>query len=199
MKTIFYISTPIIVLLILFLWLSGSIGLWSEGIARVANNTKKFTTDKGHVIQGEYSITIDLSNLESNIGKVLYDDGTYKIYVSWVDNTNSINSGGYRIGFRSKGKYSTAGASLISGGQHVTNDDNSFSTNMISKMTADYKNRIYTSSVYGVSGLNYKDGDDFSFYIFPSIAYKKGEVSLSETGIVTLTIIDLFKNVWSKR
>ncbi|MCD9025047.1 hypothetical protein [Cohnella silvisoli] len=196
-KKTLYISTPIVVLIVLIFWLTGFIGLWNEGIAYVANNTKKFTTQEGHILQGKYSISIDLSDLESNIGKVLYNDGTYKIYVSWIDNTGSINSGGYRIGFRSRGQYSLAGASLISGGQHATINGNTFTTNMIAKMTAEYKNEIYTSSVSGVSGLNYKDGDDFSFYIFPNDSYEKKEISLNETGIVNLTVTDLYKNIWS--
>jgi hypothetical protein len=52
---------------------------------------------------------------------------------------------------------------------------------MIAKMTAEYKNEIYTSSVFGVSGLNYKDGNDFSFYFFPNESYEEKEISLNET------------------
>lgn len=196
-KKVLFIMAPVAV--IIFLWLSGLIGLWTGGMANIANNTKEFTDRNGHTVQGEYTIPIDLLNLESNIGKELYNDGIHKIYVSWIDNTGNINSGGYRIGFRSSGHYSLTGASLISGGHHATVNENSFTTNMTAKMTAQYNSKNYTSSVYGVSGLNYKDGDDFAFYIFPSESYKIQEISLNETGIVHLTVTELFKNIWIKK
>ena len=52
-----------------------------------------------------------------------------------------------------------------------------------------------------MSGLNfnYKDGDDFSFYVFPAEAYEKGEVTLDEVGVVELTITDLYQNTWRKK
>jgi len=196
-KKVLFIMAPVAALI--FLWLSGLIGLWTGGMAYIANNTKEFTDRNGHVVQGEYTIAIDLSNLESNIGKELYNDGTHRIYVSWIDKTANINSGGYSIGFRSSGHYSLTSASLISGGHHATVNGNSFTTNMTAKMTAQYNSKSYTSSVSGVSGLNYKDGDDFSFYIFPTESYELQEISLNETGIVHLTVTELFKNIWSKK
>ncbi|MEV5026680.1 hypothetical protein [Paenibacillus sp. LPE1-1-1.1] len=196
-KKVLFIMAPVTA--VIFLWLSGLIGLWAGGIGYIADNTKKFTDRNGHVVQGEFTIAIDLSNLKSNIGKELYNDGTHRIYVSWIDNTGNINSGGYSIGFRSSGHYSLTGASLISGGHHATVNGNSFTTIITAKMTAQYKSKNYTSSVSGVSGLNYKDGDDFSFYIFPTESYEIQEISLNETGIVHLTVTKLFKNIWSKK
>jgi hypothetical protein len=198
-KKILFISTSVVVVIFLVIWRIGLIGLWTEGLAYIVNNTAEFTDREGHIVHGEYSIPIDLSNLESNIGKELYNDGTYRIYVSWIDNTGSINTGGYRIGFRSSGQYSLTEASLISGGHHATVDGNSFTTTMISKMKAEYNSKNYTSSVFGVSGLNYKDGDDFAFYIFPNDTYEKQEISLNESGIVQLTVTGLYKNIWSKK
>ncbi|UVI29327.1 hypothetical protein [Paenibacillus spongiae] len=198
-KKIVMISTSVIAVIVVVLWQIGLIGLWTEGMAYIANNTKEFTDTKGHIVQGEYSIPIDLSDLESNIGKELYNDGAYRIYVSWIDHTGSINSGGYQIGFRSSGSYSLSNASLISGAHHATVNGNSFTTSMSARMTASYNGKHYTSSVSGLSGLNYKDGDYFSFYIFPSESYENQEISLNETGIVLLTVSDLYKNVWSKK
>lgn len=196
-KKVLFILVPVAV--VIFLWLSGLIGLWTEGMAHIANNTKEFTDRNGHVVKGDYTIAIDLSNLESNIGKELYNDGTHKIYVSWIYNTGNIYSGGYSIGFRSSGHYSLTGASLISGVHHATVNGNSFETNITAKMTSHYNIKNFTSSVSGVSGLNYKDGDDFAFYIFPTESYETQEFSLSEPEIVHLTVTELFKNIWSKK
>lgn len=184
-------------MVISILWMTGVIGLWLNGMAYVGYNTKKFNDIEGYLIPDEYSISINLNNLKSNIGKELYNDGENKIYVSWIDNTGSSNTGGYRIGFRSTGKYSINGATLVSGARHET-VDNSFTTYMSAKMAARYKNKVYNSNEFGTSGLNYKDGDEFAFYIFPSEAYDNGEISLQESGIAELSIKNLYKNIWTK-
>jgi len=196
-KTI--ISILIFALIIIILRSTGLIGLWKNGISYIANNTKKFSDLQSHIIEGNYSVSIDLSNLESNIGKELYNDGIHRIYVSHVDNTGNINSGGYRISFRASGQYSLIKATLISGVHHATLGDKSFIYTMSAKMTAEYDCKTYASSEMGISGLNYKDGDDFSFYIFPTEAYKKNEISLNEKGIVHLTVTNLYENIWSKQ
>ena len=194
-----FILIPVIAIIVLILWVTGLIGIWTHGMSYIANNTKDFTDTKGHILEGEYSISIDLSNLESNIGKDLYNDGTHRIYVSRIDNTGSVNTGGYRIGFRSDGIYSLNSASLISGVHHATVNGNSFTIEMSAKMMAKYNEKVYNCSEFGTSGLNYKNGDDFAFYIFHNEAYEKGEVSLNETGVVELTVSELYKNIWSKK
>ena len=188
-----------VIAIVLTLWFAGIIGVLTKGMAYIANNTKEFNDANGHVIDGEYSVSIDLSDLQSNIGKELYNIGSHKIYVSSVDNTGSSRSGGYRISFRSCGQYTLTSATLISGIRHKTEGENSFSSDMSAKMTAEYNGKLYESGVFGMSGLNYKDGDDFAFYIFPSESYKNGEISLSEKGTVYLTVTNLYKNVWSKK
>jgi hypothetical protein len=197
-ENIAFISVSAIVILLSILWSSGLMRLWANGISFIANNTKDYNDASGHVIQGNYSVSIDLSNLESNLGKDLYNDGVHRIYVSHVDNTGSVNSGGYRVGFRACGQYSLNGATLISGVHHATVNDHSFTINMSAKMTSEYNGKIYNSQEFGTSGLNYKDGDDFAFYIFPTEAYDKNEVSLDEKGTVRLTVTNLYENVWSK-
>lgn len=192
------ITISVIIIIMFTLWFTGVIGLWLNGMAYIANNTKEFIDTKGHVISGEYSICVNLNNLKSNVGKELYNDGGSKIYVSWIDNTGNSNTGGYRIGFRSCGQYSLNGATLVSGAHHETVNDNLFTAYMTAKMTAKYNSKIYNSSEFGTSGLNYKDGDDFSFYIFPSEAYDGGELSLNEKGTVEISIKNLYKNIWIK-
>ena len=193
------ILITIIAIIILILWYTGLIGLWTSGMASIAKNTKGFTDTNGHAIQGEYSVSIDLDDLQSNIGKELYNDGNNKIYVSWIDNTGNSNSGGYRIGFRSCGQYSLINATLVSGVHHKTVSENSFTSVMSAKMTAKYNDKVYNCEIYSTSGLNYNDGDDFSFYIFPQESYENNEISLSEEGLVYLSVTDLYKNVWSKK
>jgi hypothetical protein len=194
----------IIILLIWIVWvigllLTGKIRLETKGIAAIAGNTKEFTDKNSYVIDGEYTVSIDLNDLESNKGKELYNDGINKINVDSVDNSDSIKDGGYRIHFRSCGQYNSNYAELISGIRHSVNSENEFSFSVVANMTAEYKDKIYKCKVMGETGLNYKDGDIFSFYIFPLEAYENDEVSLNETGTVYLTISNLYKNVWTKK
>ncbi|WP_042349265.1 hypothetical protein [Bacillus massiliigorillae] len=185
--------------IILFLWLSGSFSLWVDGMAAIANNTKKFTDENSHRNKGEYSVVIDLSNIESNIGKAIFNDGTHKIYISSLKSTGSMNTGGYSIGFRSSGAYSLNSASLISGIQHTINIDNSLSSNMIAKLSTEYKGKTYKGSAYGISGLNYKDGDEFYFFLFPNNLQEKNKISLSPKDKIKITLKDLYYNIWTKK
>lgn len=192
------ILISIITIFLLILWFTGIIGLWSNGIAYIANNTKEFTDVNGHVIGGHYSISINLENLQSNRGKELYNDGSSRIFVDKVDNVGNYEDG-YRINFRSCGQYSLNYATLVSGIHHETLGEHSFTYNMSAKMTAKYYDKIYNCGLIGMSGLNYKNGDEFSFYIFPSEAYKKGQITSHETGVVRFTVTKLYKNIWSKK
>ncbi|RUS45960.1 hypothetical protein [Cohnella sp. AR92] len=193
-----WIALPVLAIALAAIWSSGLAGIWTEGMASIANKTTEYQAN-GELVEGEYSVTIDLSNLSGNIGKELYNDGVHRIYVSWIDNTGNYGTGGYRIGFRSSGRYSIKGATLVSGIEHRTIDDHTFTMNMSAKMTAEYKGKRYACSEFSTGGLNYKDGDEFGFYLFPSSAYESNEVSLNETGIVKLTVTNLYKNVWSTK
>lgn len=182
------------VVAVVVLWSSVLFGLWTDGMAYLANNTKDFTDKRGHLVEGEYSMAVDLSNLESNIEKEIFNDDDHRIYVTWLQRT--IN-GGYEIGFRSSGQYSLSEASLISGVHHETINDHSFTTSTSAKMTAKYDGKTYNTQATGQCGLNYKDGDCFSFTFF--LGDEPNEDPIEDAGIVQLTISDLYKNLWSRK
>jgi hypothetical protein len=70
---------------------------------------------------------------------------------------------------------------------------------MVAKMKAEYKGKVYESATYGAGGLNFRDGDEFSFYLFPYDAYKKDGITQNEKGIVRLTVTGLYQNLWSRK
>jgi hypothetical protein len=193
-KKIFYITALLTAVMIIVLWSSGLFGLWSDGMAFLANNTKEFTDKTGHLVKGKYSLSVDLSDLENNIGKEIYYDGEHRIYISWLQRTRN---GGYEIGFRSGGQYSLSEASLVSGVHHETINEQSFTTSTTAKMTAEYDGKTYNASATGQCGLNYKDGDCFSFTFF--LSDEPNEDPIENAGIVELTVTDLYKNIWSKK
>lgn len=194
-KKIVYITALFTAVIIIALWSTGLFGLWSNGMAHLANNTKEFSDKSGHQVEGKYSLIVNLSDLESNIDKEIFKDGDHRIYVSWLQKTYN---GGYDIGFRSSGPYSLWGASLISGVHHEAINDHSFTDSMTAKMTAIYDGKTYNAQETSRCGLNYKDGDCFSFTFYLSDD-ETNEDSIEEAGIVELTITDLYKNIWNKK
>lgn len=198
-KITLLISASVVVVLFLVFWLTGLLGLWIDGMRYVVGNTDKYNYEEGHMVDGEYSVDIDLSDLQSNIGKELYNDGTHQIYVNWVHNSGNKNTGAYEIGFRSSGDYSLTGASLVSGIQHLMIDESSFTSEITAKMTSTYNGETYDSFNSSSSGINFKDGDEFSFYLFPHSAYDTNEISLDEKGVVEVTVTNLYKNIWTEK
>ncbi len=157
-KTIF-IGLPIVVFL---LWITGAINLWFYGISNIADNVKDYHLEL-EPIDGEYSVMIDLSDLKSNEGKVLYDDGENQIYVSDVIVRNKTD---YEVYFRTSGKYNLHGATLVSGIEHNRVQD-SFTSNFFAIAKATYQGNTFKIYESGTSGLNYQDGDSFGLYLIP--------------------------------
>lgn len=197
-KKIMILLALIISIILLMPWLKGLVGVWVDGMSYIIYNTKEYSDSKGHILEGEFLVTIDLSNLESNIGEELYNDGKHKIYVDYIENRGSLKNGDYIIVFRSCGQYSLNGATLISGIRHGTKE-NFITKSITAEMTAQYNDRIYKCEAAGLSASNYKDGDSFLFFIFPSESYQNGEISLREEGKVKLIVTNLYKNIWSKK
>lgn len=191
-KKTLYIVIPLISVMVIALWSSGLFGIWTVGMADIANNTKDFSKT-GELIGGEYSMKLDLSDFESNLGKEIYNDGEHRIYVSWLQKTNR---GGYDIGFRSSGIYSLSGASLISGQNFKNINNHSFTRSTTAKLTVEFDDKIYNAVPTGGCGINYKDGDCFSFGFY--LSDKANENNLEDLGI-KLTVTDLYNNVWRKR
>jgi hypothetical protein len=148
----------------------------------------------GQAVEGKYTITLDLLDVESNIGKELFNDGTHKIVVAEIKDYQ-----GYIIKFRSKGKFSKKGGTLVSGIQHhLVGAKHTPPTRDKVKITASYNGQTFDSSIHSWGGLNYLDGDYFSFRIFPSRELYKA-INLEEERFVTLTVTDLYKNIWQSK
>ena len=96
------------------LWISGWLNLWINGISVIADDLEGYRLHS-YPVDGEYSLKLDLSDFESNEGKVLYDDGENQIYVEKVLVNGNSN---YDVSFRSSGTDSLRGATVVSGNEH---------------------------------------------------------------------------------
>lgn len=175
-----------------FLWASGLIGIWMNGISYYSENAGLYINN-GAPVEGKYSVTIDLSDLESNDRKVIYEDGKNRIYVSKVFYNEET---GYEVSFRSSGNYHMNGATLVSAIQHVP-ADNDFTGIPEVHAEAAYRGKTYTLSLSGKSGLNYRDGDEFGFYLLPHD--KDIEIDLETDKTIELTLSNLYLNIWAAK
>ena len=190
------LATSILIITFLFIWLSGLLGTWPTGMPFIVGDTDKYHVEKGHTVKGTYSLTVDLTNLESNLGKDLYNDGTHRIYVTHIQTSDHV--GVYDIIFRSTGPYSLSGASLVSGIHHAMIRDHEFTSDMSAKMSTEIDGKTYENYPLGTSGINFRDGDEFGFYIGPTDVLETDDKILEEKESMKITVSNLYQNIWSK-
>lgn len=192
-----------IFLAVLFLYVifNNSIAILINGMSYIANDVDNYTYSLTN-LDTHCTFTVDLDNLDSNSGKVIYDNNDGCWIIIHTVQKQDVNGGGYRIIFRSIGTYSINGAKLISGIYHeIWRDENSgkpYGTyHMEATMKCIYNGITYDSHVQGLSGISYKNGDSFGFYLFPSEAYKNGDVPLDNAGTAEIIISNLAINEWT--
>jgi len=176
---------------------SNAYGVWTRGLGYMNNSPDKYELSY-HEIPGEYSLEIDLNDLDNNVGKRIWQDGEQYIEVYLVDEREPKFGGGYRIFFQSHGIYNLQEGTLTTGIKHLRFDLNIGGYDMQAKLSTTYNGKIYDCNVQGMSGINEKDGDTFGFYVFPSKAYREDNVPLENAGIVTVTISNLIEHRWVK-
>lgn len=174
------------------LWTSGWLQLWINGISDIANDVEDYRIHS-YPVEGEYTVKIDLSNFESNEGKVLYDDGENQIYLEKVLVDNESD---YEVSFRSSGTYSLRGATLVSGIEHARTNNGFTSFNHVNA-TATYRGDSFKIYPSGSSGINYRDGGLFGFYLFPHDI--EVDVDVEKDAIIEVKLSNLYMNKWEEK
>ena len=177
---------------VFLLWITGAIHLWFYGMGDIANNVKDYSLEL-EPVDSEYSVLIDLSDLESNEGKTLYDDGEHQIYVSDVIISNDAN---YEVLFRSRGKYNLHGATLVSGIEHKR-VQGGFTFDFLANAKATYRGNMFKIYESGTSGINYKDGDSFGLYLIPHD--REVTINIAEDPNIEITLSDLIMHIWARK
>lgn len=177
--------------IVLLLWISGWLNLWINGIGVIADDVEGYQLHS-YPVDGEYSLKLDLSDFESNEGKVLYDDGENRIYVNKVWVNDNLD---YQVSFRSSGTYNLRSATLVSGNEHER-VENGFTYDNQVDATATYQGSTFKIYSTGSSGLNYKDGDSFGFYLFP---HKEVELDIEKESIIEVKLSNLHMHNWKKK
>ncbi|WP_164669746.1 hypothetical protein [Virgibacillus doumboii] len=182
-----YIGAAIVTVgAVLIVFLSELGGVWINGISYLASDVEDYHNN-AHAVEGKYKVEIDLSDLESNKGKVLFDDGENRIYVSRVIVKNGPE---YEVFFRSSGTFSLGGATLVSGVDHTHEE-------FRAEAKATYSGKSYKISQSDYSGLKYRNGDEFGFYLFPP--EEDIDVDLEEESMIEVTVENLYVNLWAEK
>lgn len=132
-------------------------------------------------VPGSWSVKLDLVDLDSNAGKILYEDESgCRILVDVVDE----HEGAYRVWFRSYGVCGWKGGTLVSGCQTVpaecssgqdaplrqtavSGEDSFWTWETYASMTAAVDGADYPCTLAGESSLIYKNGNQFGFHLNP--------------------------------
>lgn len=192
------LTGAIIAIILAVIWIillkNGSYGTWRHGLAYQffdSNYALHYET-----VPGDWSVELDLKDLESNTGKLLYGDETgCRIMVDQVDENRP---GEYRVWFRSHGVYDRADGTLVSGCQSVPVDKTTHTLSMSAGMTALVDDQFYPCSVAGESGLLWKDGNQFGFHLNPrnenQLPYQDIPIDGLDTIMVTVSGLTRFSS-----
>lgn len=197
-KKPYVITTFMLILLVSFLLFTGYWGIWMKGMSYILESPQKYKNIHTSILEEEFSVEVNLLDLESNVGKKIYDDGVCWIYIESIDWREDNNRTEYRVFFRSVGNYSIKGAELVTGIKYDYNEDGSHVMDVGAKMHTVHKETRYNLEVSGYTPLGYRNGDSFGFYIFPSSDHTKGDDFIKTLDTITVTLTGLHKYVWGK-
>lgn len=153
-------------------------------------------------IPGQYSVDIDLSNPDSNIGKVLYEDASgCRIVVDSLD-FDDDDYGTWRIFFRATSICGQQGGTLVTGMLERPSGKRSalLSDKNSAALTTSSDGILWTGKPAGENGLR-ENEKRFSYYLFHAIYSRHGtrtgcpEEIENTTVTVTLTGLTRFTTV----
>jgi hypothetical protein len=179
--------------IICVLWKTGYTPLWVIDIGYFSSNADyELHTETD---TRSYSIDIDLNDTKRSIGYTIYlPQGC----TAEIHDIQKCTDNYYMVWFRSHGKYSLKSAVLVSGMKQSATKDG-YSSSYFGKMTTEYNGKVYNGEMCGGSGLNYKDGDDFGFYMISQGGDNDFTDFKGPSGKVRITISNLCINTWTRK
>ncbi|PPA70150.1 hypothetical protein [Jeotgalibacillus proteolyticus] len=183
--TTVYIVAGIIAIGFLFIFpMIETLKARAQGVSYYTNNIENYHINS-YPIEGEYTVDIDMNNLENNQGKVLFDDGENQVYVSKVI---AQTEGGYELFFSPSATYRTGGATEVSGVAY------SYSNNrLLNEFKADAK-ASYNDETIELKPSSFTP-DEFSFYMEP-----QGDLSSEvQEEVIEVAVSNLYINYWTKK
>nr|WP_325302932.1 hypothetical protein [uncultured Dysosmobacter sp.] len=181
-------AVTIIAILLLILVKSGAWGTWREGLAyQLRDQAYAVMLEE---LPGSYELELDLTDPESNLGKVLYADES-GCQITVRDLKPAINAGGYGVIFQAEGVCTPAGGQLVSGCYDHRTGKHSYSVELSAVMQTSVDGVQLPPSHDCLKSSLDKHGNAFGFFLYPL----ECEPLLSEeppsSGTVTVTVTGL--------
>lgn len=167
----------------------GFIGTWRYGLRyQFYNQNYLITTEE---LPGAYSLELDMTDLKSNMGKVLYeDDSGCRITVESLEPTEY--RGDYKLIFRAEGVCAPSGGQLVSGCYDKHFDKMGYTLERSASMCTTISGTQLPPSYHCLLTSLESDGNSFGFYVYPADAYPTGAVPEEwEAASVTVTVTGL--------
>lgn len=184
MNTLYIVAAIIAVSAFLLPRAIEAINLHMNGISHIAEQTEEYykITDP---IDGEFTVELNLNDIESNRGKILFDDGESRISVLQVVPREDA---GYEVMFRSHAAEQPHGAVLVSGVDHFRTG-NGLSQSLEAEAVSNGGEDVPLTPSSG-SGLIYHDGDRFGFHL---------DAPEGDAEEVEVTVTNLQLNLWMEK
>lgn len=173
------------------LWTSGTIGTWQYGL-RYHLWDPAYITAYEH-LDGAWSVELDLNNLPSNEGKILYEDESgCRIVVSEVSRKAPYE---YRVFLQTHGVYDRNGGQLVSGSFPALDASTSVIPSDWPKATASVAGLTRSCPLSQMDCLDRKDGNQIVFHLSSTDSrntplFYTGFLE-EQTDSVTFTVYDL--------
>lgn len=193
-RVLLCVTSLALVAVIFFCVLTGSgvLGIATDGISYIAENMNDYSYS-AQKISSPIEFSVDLKNPSKNVGKVIYQNESCYIEILEVQ----VKSDNAIVYFRAHGEYSRGGATLVSAIKHSSTPSHYFTYESVATLENKYNGSTYACDSAGMSGLNYKDGDSFGYYLFPEEFFKSESISsVEEIASVTVVMSDLVINSW---
>lgn len=145
-------------------------------------------------IQETASCSVELTNIEANIGKVVYNDGQCQIKIADMIKENDS----YKIYFAAKGSYNFYEGTLVTLLSHDKDSVDGYIRTSVG-------NAIYETTHWCSRAQSYySDGDFFGYSLFPSQCYQNETLRIKQQiaeqdNIVIVELIDLKKYSWTRQ
>ena len=184
----------ILSVLVVILHANGSLGTWISGLQYQVGHPAYniFYQD----LPGTYSLELDLKDPEANAGRVLYEDDSGCHIV--VEELTEDGNGDVRVFFRAHGIYDRTGGQLVSGIVPLQTGTFHWEDRGWPQASVTVGNLTRKSSFAGSTGLNWKDGNYFGFYLtaehaddryfsYEDVAAQEGKITLSVSELTRMT------------
>lgn len=206
------------------LWNDGTIGSFKDGFQYFMENRNYIMEYKNIPTYPE--VEVDLYNLDSNKGKLIYDDGQASIS---IESMKQDVSGSYYVTFRARGNYNKSGGNLITpiftkslendikiytlyvnqnqegvaSSIYESSETYDFDEVMLGKLQVLIDGSPYACRAGQIDSFKFKDGDLFEFQLFTNEYYGENGFLLQneldqQNGKVILRLYDLVKATWER-